>query len=155
MSVNSDGPCRPPHEAERGDDLRAMLSQFALPGEECFPARDLPLIHRFNRTADPDGATLVLLHGTGGSEADLMPPARRLRPAVRASMSVSWRLVMRLLLQIPRKRLNGCCNDEGMNCARRRRAGFGLKAARPGSTVIRPRSPGWPLRASAVPSHLL
>jgi phospholipase/carboxylesterase len=70
----------PPHEAGRAEDLKAMLPQFALPGEERFPVRDLPFVHRFNRPDDPDGTTLVLLHGTGGSEADLMPIARRIAP---------------------------------------------------------------------------
>ncbi|MET3892676.1 phospholipase/carboxylesterase [Bosea sp. OAE506] len=70
----------PPHEAGRAQNLRAMLPQFALPGEERFPVRDLPFVHRFNRPEDPDGTTLVLLHGTGGSEADLMPIARRVAP---------------------------------------------------------------------------
>ncbi len=70
----------PPHEAGRADDLKAMLPQFAMPGEARFPARDLPFIHRFNWPHDPDGTTLVLLHGTGGNEADLMPLARRIAP---------------------------------------------------------------------------
>lgn len=70
----------PPHEAGRAEELRAMLPQFALPGEERFPVRDLPFIHRLNRPADPDGTTLVLLHGSGGNEADLMPIARRIAP---------------------------------------------------------------------------
>lgn len=70
----------PPHEAGRAQDLKAMLPQFALPGEERFPVRDLPFVHRFNRPEDPDGTTLVLLHGTGGNEADLMPIARRIAP---------------------------------------------------------------------------
>jgi phospholipase/carboxylesterase len=70
----------PPHEAGRADDLRAMLPQFALPGEERFPMRDLPFTHRFNRPSDPDGMTIVLMHGTGGNEADLMPIARRIAP---------------------------------------------------------------------------
>ena len=70
----------PPGESDRAEDLTAMLPQFALPGEERFPARDLPFIHRFNRPPDPDGTTLVLLHGTGGSEVDLMPLARRIAP---------------------------------------------------------------------------
>ncbi len=70
----------PPREADRASDLQAMLPQFALPGEERFPARDLPFIHRFNRPEHPDGTTLVLLHGTGGNEADLMPIARRITP---------------------------------------------------------------------------
>jgi phospholipase/carboxylesterase len=70
----------PPHDVERAEDLKTMLPQFALPGEERFPARHLPFIHRFNRPENPDGTTLVLLHGTGGNEADLMPIARRIAP---------------------------------------------------------------------------
>lgn len=70
----------PPSDANRADDLKAMLPQFALPGQERLPARDLPFIHRFNHPDAPDGTTLVLLHGSGGNEADLMPIARRIAP---------------------------------------------------------------------------
>jgi phospholipase/carboxylesterase len=70
----------PPHDAHRADDLKAMLPQFALPGAERLSARDLPFIHRFNWPEKPDGTTLVLLHGSGGSETDLMPIARRIAP---------------------------------------------------------------------------
>ncbi len=70
----------PPHEADREEELKTMLPQFALPGEERVPMRDLPFIHRFHRPEDPDGSTIVLLHGTGGNEADLMPIARRIAP---------------------------------------------------------------------------
>jgi phospholipase/carboxylesterase len=71
----------PPQDAARADDLRAMMPQFALPGEERFPGRKLPFIYRFNRPEHPDGTTLILLHGTGGNEADLMPIARRIAPS--------------------------------------------------------------------------
>ena len=70
----------PPQDLGRAEDLRVMLPQFAMPGEERFPVRDLPFIHRFNRPQHPDGTTLVLLHGSGGSETDLMPMARRIAP---------------------------------------------------------------------------
>ena len=70
----------PPHDMARADELRLRLPQFARPGEERFPMRDLPFIHRFHRPEDPDGSTLVLLHGTGGNEADLMPLAHRIAP---------------------------------------------------------------------------
>ncbi len=70
----------PPREASRTEDLRVMLPQFALPGEERMPMRDLPFVHRFHTPADPDGSTIVLLHGTGGNETDLMPLAARLNP---------------------------------------------------------------------------
>ncbi len=70
----------PPHEVDRARDLIPILPQFALPGEERFPIRKLPFIHRFNRPENPDGIVLVLLHGSGGNEADLMPFARRAAP---------------------------------------------------------------------------
>ncbi len=70
----------PPQNRANADDLRAMLPQFALPGEERMPKRDLPFIHRFHTPQNPDGSVIVLLHGTGGNEAGLMPLARRIAP---------------------------------------------------------------------------
>ncbi|MGY6704123.1 VOC family protein [Roseinatronobacter sp.] len=70
----------PPHDAARAQDLRVMLPQFAHPGAERSPMRDLPFIHRFHTPDDPDGSVIVLLHGTGGTEADLMPLAHRIAP---------------------------------------------------------------------------
>ena len=70
-----------PHaEPERAEDLKLLLPQFALPGQPRIPLRDLPFVHRFHVPETPDGSTLVLLHGTGGDEADLMPLARRAEP---------------------------------------------------------------------------
>ena len=37
-------------------------------------------MHRFRHPEDPDGSVMLLLHGTGGNEADLMPLAARLNP---------------------------------------------------------------------------
>ncbi len=70
----------PPHDAVRAEQLRVMLPQFVLPGAERMPMRDLPFIHRFHTPDNPDGSTIVLLHGTGGNEADLMPLAHRIAP---------------------------------------------------------------------------
>ncbi|WP_265501555.1 VOC family protein [Paracoccus beibuensis] len=69
----------PPHFTD-DIDLRLHLPQFARPGEERRPMRDLPFIHRIHTPEDADGSTLVLLHGTGGSETDLMPLANRIAP---------------------------------------------------------------------------
>ena len=70
----------PPHDTHRAQDLRVILPQFALPGEERTPMRDLPFVHRFHRPEDPDGRVFILLHGTGGNESDLMPLAARIAP---------------------------------------------------------------------------
>ncbi len=70
----------PAHDAARAEDLRVMLPQFALPGEERIPMRDLPFVHRLHTPDAPDGSTILLLHGTGGNEADLMPLGHRLNP---------------------------------------------------------------------------
>lgn len=70
----------PAEDAARAEDLKVMLPQFAMPGEERMPLRDLPFVHRFHTPGDSDGSTIVLLHGTGGSEVDLMPLAHRIAP---------------------------------------------------------------------------
>ena len=69
----------PPHVANT-DDLRLRLPQFARPGEERTRMRELPFVHRLRQPDQPDGSAMVLLHGTGGSEADLMPLAHRIAP---------------------------------------------------------------------------
>lgn len=70
----------PPGDQLRAQDLRVMLPQFAMPGEPRTPRRELPFVHRFFTPVDPDGSTMVLLHGSGGSEADLMPLAHCISP---------------------------------------------------------------------------
>lgn len=70
----------PPHFADRADALRVSLPQFARPGEERRPMRQLPFVHRLHQPDEPDGSVLLLLHGTGGNEADLMPLAHRIAP---------------------------------------------------------------------------
>jgi phospholipase/carboxylesterase len=57
-----------------------MLPQFGLPGEERITYRDLDFVHRIHMPEIPDGSTLVLLHGSGGSEVDLFPLARKVAP---------------------------------------------------------------------------
>ncbi|WP_119270528.1 VOC family protein [Taklimakanibacter deserti] len=70
----------PPHEAAREKDIIAMLPDISAPGEPRDPAADLPFIHRLKRAEKSDGATLILFHGTGGHEADLLPLGREIAP---------------------------------------------------------------------------
>ena len=70
----------PPSDAARAADIRVLLPQFARPGEPRITYRDLPFVHRLYVPESPDGETLVLLHGSGGNEADLMPLAHRIAP---------------------------------------------------------------------------
>lgn len=70
----------PPEEQDKAEDIKVMLPQFGLPGAERVVYRDLIYKHRFHTPETPSARTLVLLHGTGGDEADLMPLARRADP---------------------------------------------------------------------------
>ncbi|ATU90533.1 VOC family protein [Phyllobacterium zundukense] len=70
----------PPHFAAEAENLKVMLPQFGLPREERFIYRELPFIHRVYTPDQPNGQTLVLLHGTGGNEASLIPLAAKVAP---------------------------------------------------------------------------
>lgn len=73
----------PQSDAEHEDAIRLQLPQFGLPDEERVIYRDLPFVHRFYEPENCSGLTLVLLHGTGGNEADLMPLAHKIAPQAR------------------------------------------------------------------------
>ncbi|MGU3574375.1 VOC family protein [Brucellaceae bacterium C25G] len=62
------------------DDIRLRLPQFSLPGEERIVYRELPFIHRIYQPQEPDGSFFVLLHGSGGTENDLMPLSHKIAP---------------------------------------------------------------------------
>ncbi|MBZ9656417.1 VOC family protein [Phyllobacterium lublinensis] len=70
----------PPHFAAEAENLKVMLPQFGLPKAERFIYRELPFVHRVYTPENPDGQTLVLLHGTEGNEASLMPLAAKAAP---------------------------------------------------------------------------
>lgn len=70
----------PPERAGKLDELKTMLPQFAWPGEERVIYRDLPFVHRFYTPEQPDGTTIVLLHGSGGNETSLLPFAAKAAP---------------------------------------------------------------------------
>lgn len=76
-------------------DIEVVLPAFAMPGEPREPRRDLGWVYRFVRGADaaepadaaPDAPavapalTLLVLHGSGGSETQLLPMTRRAAPS--------------------------------------------------------------------------
>ncbi|MEQ9637978.1 MAG: VOC family protein [Devosia marina] len=69
-----------PPDTPDPEAMKVMLPQFGLPGEERIAYRDLIYKHRFFTPEKPNGSTLVLLHGTGGDETDLMPLAHKAAP---------------------------------------------------------------------------
>ena len=70
----------PKHFKQDPVDLKVMLPQFGLPGEERVSYRDLPFVHRVHMPEDWDGTTLVLLHGTGANETAMLPLGRKVAP---------------------------------------------------------------------------
>ncbi|QCI66761.1 VOC family protein [Phreatobacter stygius] len=66
--------------SETAEAVKLQLPDIALPGEPRERRIDLAFVHRLKRPADPDGSTIVVLHGTGGNETDLMPLAHRIAP---------------------------------------------------------------------------
>jgi phospholipase/carboxylesterase len=70
----------PASDAAKAAALKVMLPQFARPGEERLPLRDLPFVHRFYHPDEPDGSVILTLHGSGGHEADLFSFAHQLNP---------------------------------------------------------------------------
>ncbi|MHA6691768.1 VOC family protein [Devosia sp. A449] len=69
-----------PPDAADSEAIKVMLPQFGLPGDDRVVYRDLIYTHRFYTPEQPNGQTLVLLHGTGGDETDLLPIAHRAAP---------------------------------------------------------------------------
>lgn len=73
LFMPEDGPIPP-------RDLRVILPQFASPGQPRIAQRDLPFIHRLFTPDDPDGSTILVLHGSGRNEVDMMPFGHHLNP---------------------------------------------------------------------------
>lgn len=68
----------PPWLEPKRQEIAASLPPVKPDGSSDKP--DLGFIHSFEAGAGPDAATLVLLHGTGGDENDLLPLGRSLAP---------------------------------------------------------------------------
>lgn len=70
----------PPHSQEAADDLKVKLPQFSLPDMDRIRYSDLPFIYRIYQPEETDGSYVILLHGTGGNETDLMPFGHKIAP---------------------------------------------------------------------------
>lgn len=70
----------PPNAEGKESEMRSRMPQFSRHDEERVIYRELPFVHRIHQPENPDGSTIVLLHGTGGNESDLMPLARAVAP---------------------------------------------------------------------------
>ena len=73
----------PPGDAERSADLAVMLPQFAMPGDERWPARKMLFSHRLYTPEDASDRVIILLHGMGGDETALLPLGHRVDPQAR------------------------------------------------------------------------
>lgn len=68
----------PPDLEPRREEIEHTMPDFTRPGETPRQSVDLGWIHRFERDAGP--LTLLLLHGTGADETQLLDIGRRIAP---------------------------------------------------------------------------
>ncbi|HEY0276605.1 MAG TPA: ring-cleaving dioxygenase, partial [Paenirhodobacter sp.] len=73
----------PPGPEADIDALRVVLPQFALPGAERWPRRQLLFTHRLYTPDPAEDQVLILLHGSAGDETSLLPFGHTLAPRAR------------------------------------------------------------------------
>ncbi|HEY0212025.1 MAG TPA: VOC family protein [Paenirhodobacter sp.] len=73
----------PPTSTEDDTALRVVLPQFALPGAERWPHRQLLFTHRLYTPDPTDDRVLILLHGSAGDETSLLPFGHEVAPSAR------------------------------------------------------------------------
>jgi predicted esterase len=91
-------------------------------------AERLGFIHRYRSGADPNSPTLLLLHGTGGNEDDMLPLARMLEPGA-AVLSPRGRVLERGMPRFFRRLSEGVFDVEDLKRRTVELAGFVTAAA--------------------------
>ena len=91
-------------------------------------AGDLSFIHRFEPATNPGVAPLLLLHGTGGDENDLLPLGRTISPGA-ALLSVRGQVLEHGMLRFFRRLADGVFDEADVNRRARELADF-VEAAR-------------------------
>jgi len=71
------------------------------------------MIHIFRKGADPSAPTLLLLHGTGGTERDLLPLAERLDPSA-SVLGVRGNVLENGMLRFFRRIAEGVFDEEDL-----------------------------------------
>lgn len=89
---------------------------------------DLSFIHRFEPATHPGVAPLLLLHGTGGDENDLLPLGRTISPGA-ALLSVRGQVLEHGMLRFFRRLAEGVFDEADVNRRARELADF-VEAAR-------------------------
>jgi phospholipase/carboxylesterase len=114
---------------------------------------DLGYIHRFESGADPAGAPLLLLHGTGGDETDMLPLGREIAPGA-ALLSPRGNVLEGDLLRFFKRFREGLFDEDDV----RRRAGqlaHFVAEARRAYGVARPMALGYSNGANIAAAVLL
>jgi predicted esterase len=89
---------------------------------------DLGFTHVFEPASTPDAPTLLLLHGTGGDEHDLVPVGRLLAPAA-ALLSPRGKVLERGMPRFFRRLSEGIFDEEDLKLRTHELAGFVAAAA--------------------------
>jgi predicted esterase len=118
------------------------------------PTVDLGFKHRFISATDPDAPSLLLLHGTGGNEDDLMPLGEALRPGA-ARLSPRGQVLENGAPRFFRRLAEGVFDLEDLKTRTHQLADFVENAGRTYQLTDRPIAVGFSNGANIAASILL
>ena len=107
----------PPQYESRRVEIEAILPPLYKEGDETVETKDLGFVHRYIPRAvasgPASGVTLLLLHGTGGDEADLIPLGQALLPGA-AILSPRGKVLERGMPRFFRRLAEGVFDQEDL-----------------------------------------